>query len=197
MSEQTQAAHLRIVAGDVKKDAAAVRATLQDVSGAPAPLIISGIGMVVGLGGPSDATICQDAVQAIFDALRELKPPVAPFLVAISSTGMGQAEPRDVPILLLPLYRLLLGTPHKDKRVMEARVVEAGREDVIGGFTLVRPSLLTNGKSVGLGKVRAGKVASPAVGYTVRREDVGLWIFEELVVGNREAWRNEKLSLTY
>ena len=50
-------------------------------------------------------------------------------------------------------------------------------------FVIVRPSLLTNGKARGRRKIRVGTEAEPAVGYTISREDVGLWMFEHLVKG--------------
>jgi len=36
------------------------------------------------------------------------------------------------------------------------------------------------------------------IGYRIRREDVGLWIFEELTKNGREGrWDGKKVSLTY
>ena len=55
------------------------------------------------------------------------------------------------------------------------------RERVISGQMIVRASLLTNGKECGMGSIRSGTDEDPAIGYTISREDVGLWIFENAV----------------
>ena len=95
---------------------------------------------------------------------------------------------------MVPLYRGLLSVPHKDKKAMEDLVVGAGKEGVVAGWTVVRASLLTNGKATE-GKVRAGMEGKPAVGYTISREDVGGWIYREVVV--KGAWVGERVSLSY
>lgn len=120
-------------------------------------------------------------------------------LVAVSTTGITDLG-RDVPLLMYPLYHVMLKDPHKDKRAMEELVKGSGER-----FTLVRPSLLTDGGE-GAGKIRvgvedvlAGKVESTAVGYTVSRQDVGNWIYEECVQeeGNGEKWVGKAVTLSY
>lgn len=73
-----------------------------------------------------------------------------------------------------------------------------GKSDAcIRGFVSIRPSLLTNGPA-GKTPVRVGTVPKPAVGYTIGREDVGKWIFDEIVDNEqRDRWLGEKVSLTY
>jgi len=57
----------------------------------------------------------------------------------------------------------------------------------LGRYTIVHASLLTDGKMLGMEKVRAkieGKEWSgDAIGYTISRNDVGNWIFEDVVRG--------------
>ena len=75
---------------------------------------------------------------------------------------------------------------------MEKTIVE--RTD---NFVIIRPSLFTSGKARGGDKLRVGNEEKPAVGYTISREDVGLWIFENLVQGDGASYAGQKVSLTY
>lgn len=63
-------------------------------------------------------------------------------------------------------------------------------------FVIVRPSLLTNGKAVGVERVRTGTEERPAVGWVISREEVGLWMFEELVRGEGGRWVGQKVTVT-
>ena len=75
---------------------------------------------------------------------------------------------------------------------------EAERTGVVRAFTAVRPTLLTNGEARGVEKLRVGTEEEPAIGYTISREDVGMWMFEELMKGGgQERWKGKKVSLTY
>ena len=149
-------------------------------------------------------TICAEAMNSILSALADLKPSEKPLIAAISTTGIT-AGPRDVPLLMVPLYKIGLYNPHKDKHNMEQLLADSfeeaasGRKDAsIRGFVCLRPSLLTNGPSLGQPKVRVGTVPKPAVGYTISREDVGKWIFDELLANEgRDRWIGERVSLTY
>ena len=91
--------------------------------------------------------------------------------------------------------------PHADKKKMEELVIKSGRR-----WVLIRPSFLINGERKGLSAVRTG-VEVPgekkgegeghAVGYVIRREDVGVWIFDECIEGDAENWLGKCVSLTY
>ena len=148
-------------------------------------------------------TICAEAMTSILSALADLKPLRKPLIAIISSTGIS-AGPRDVPLPLVPLYKVILHNAHKDKYNMEqiladslAEVAPGRKEAWIRGFVTVRPSLLTNGPALGQPEVRVGTLQKPAVGYTVSREDVGKWIFDELIANEgRDRWVGEKISLT-
>ena len=102
---------------------------------------------------------------------------------------------------MIPLYHWILAVPHADKKKMEDLVVASGRK-----FVLVRPSLLFDGEAKGLDHVKTGieipgnkEEGKHAVGYTIRREDVGKWIFEECVRDNKRwgKWEGKCVSLTY
>ncbi|MCJ1440772.1 MAG: hypothetical protein MMC23_001258 [Stictis urceolatum] len=191
--ESTLTSHLRIVKGDIR-DASAVQSLLRpSPADAVVDLIISGIGMVMGRN--SDGDICKDATRCVLAALDTLAPPRRPFLLNISSTGISSG-PRDVPLaMMLPYY--LLAKPHADKRVMETETAKAREAGKIGGFALVRPSFLTDGKECGMEKIRAGSAERPEVGYTISRKDVGRWIFEEIVSGDRMSWDGKRPSITH
>lgn len=192
IAQPTIDAYLSVTKGDVK-DLSAVKEALQP-SGACVNIIVSGIGMV--LGKNADSKICQTATRSILSAVDELAPPKRPFLVTISTTGISNG-PRDVPMLFTPLYHVLLRTPHEDKVVMERLIVEAAAARKVSGYTLVRPALLTSGKERGMKQIRVGDEGRPAVGYTISRNDVGRWLFNELLEGDTKAWNGKKPSLTY
>jgi hypothetical protein len=75
-------------------------------------------------------------------------------------------------------------------------------------WVLIRPSFLVDGESKGMEKIRVSTEtpgASPnerekesvAIGYTISRGDVGLWIFEECVKANGLKWNGKMVALTY
>jgi len=113
----------------------------------------------------------------------------------------------------MPLYHVLLKTPHKDKEIAEKLVAEGstetGAEAPIDNFIIVRPTLLTNGPALGQKSVKTGwekhpsapgavseNETRPAIGYTIRRADVGTWIFENAIKGGR-GWAGKCVSMTY
>lgn len=204
----TQDSHLTIIQGDIR-DVQAVKRTLAP-SGTLVDVIMSGIGGVPKLEwsiirpvGMYDPTICQDAGQTILLAAKEISSTKKPFLINVSTTGIpAPGCPRDVPLLFYPLYRWCLAAPHEDKEVLEhnlrEEVKKGGSERGISGFVNVKPSLLMDGDRVGLENVRAGGEKVPAIGYAIRRQDVGEWIFEKLVKSEVPAeWKNSSVAITY
>lgn len=141
-------------------------------------------------------------MKAVLSALQQT-PEQKPLLCVISSTGLKTEGQRDLPVAMIPLYKLL-AVPHKDKKKMEEAVAAA---EVLGGHVIVRPALLTDGAETGA--VRAGyegraknggaygDVQGEAVGCTVSRKDVGRWVFEEVVRGQGGEWRGRGVSLAY
>ena len=198
ISQDVISSNLRITQGDAKK--------LEDVKAAlffdaePVSLIITGIGMVfTGLsdmisGKGVDKTICETTARTLVQAIETLT--TKPFLAAISSTGITSGT-RDVPIAMSAMYHMLLKVPHVDKKAMEEVILDAAKRGQISGYALVRPSFLTDGKEQGMQKIRVGSPDQPAVGYVISRDDVGLWLYSELINQDPRKWDGQKPSITY
>ena len=200
--------HLTILEGNVK-DFEAVKQALQ-INGQVVDTVISGIG-----GAPvlqwslftpatlADPTICQDAGETILQALAQLKPRTKPVLINVSTTGIPpKGKPRDVPWLYAVLYPWLGHVMHEDKRIMEQRLAESMQlpetQRSLRAYVNVKPSLLMDGEGRGLQAIRQGIDEEPAIGYTIQREDVGLFIFERLIkAGVKREWVNKSVSITY
>jgi hypothetical protein len=166
----------------------------------------------------TDPTICADGMGTILSALRDLRTSgtisesTRPRIAAISTTGTD-TKTRDVPLAYYGLYHWLLAVPHKDKRIMESLLAqcttESESENPIASFTVVRPTLLMDGEPMGTDKVKSGwvphpeavnrteKGGKPAIGYTIRRADVGAWIFENCVDRQGKGLENRCATLTY
>lgn len=105
----------------------------------------------------------------------------------------------------MPLYHWLLAVPHADKLEMERFLIEASdkTEGPIGGFVAVKPSLLMDGVGKRASGLRVGwgggesEGEGPVVGYTAMRDDVGDWMFRELVSNEgRQKWAGRKVTLS-
>jgi hypothetical protein len=215
ISQKVLDSNLIIISGDINNVA-----SIKTVFSHNPTVVISGVGgapkMQASLLHPfilDQPTICADAAQNVVAALKELeaekKLAVKPFLVVIGTTGMSHT--RDVPILFMPLYHVVLEAPHLDKGNMEKTVIGAAKEtpSVLSGYALMRPSLLTDGKSMGLDKIRMGwerhlldqegKDAGPgpAIGYTICRADIGLWMYSNLINGDASEWNGRCVTLTH
>lgn len=199
---------LRVIQGDIR-DISAIRSTLVTEMGKLVDIIVSSIGMVVKLKGTTltsdDSKLCEEGTASILKGLGEVqkegkkgaKDGKDPKIVVLSTTGISDAK-RDVPLLMMPLYHLFGKIPHVDKAAMEEILKKSGRRWII-----VRPSFLVDGEAEGLGKVRVS-VESPEkgserleIGYTIRREDVGLWISEKCIQRDGEEWVGKMVGLTY
>ncbi|KAK4237729.1 oxidoreductase AflX [Achaetomium macrosporum] len=165
-------------------------------------IIIFSIGARPTLRGMEDAHVCERGMTALLSALRTCRENTKswrPRIVAVSTTGISTVG-RDIPLLMVPLYKVLLHTPHADKKIMERLLVESGEEWVI-----VRGSLYTNGPETE-GLVREGMedpvagavVGEAAVGYTISREDVGKWVFENCIRDDSAGkWVGKAAMITY
>jgi hypothetical protein len=218
-------AQLNIIQGSAR-DIDVVKETLAPKGKQPASIIISGIGAYpeMSIKPPfivnTDPTICGDAMGILLDALRQLRregkisEEQKPLIYAGSTTGLSAK--RDVPYALGPLYHVVLASAHKDKKVMEEVLATASTETgptaPISNFVIGRPTLLMDGPPTGLGHVKTGwekhpsspnatneSETAPAIGYTIRRSDVGAWIFEELIKGGNPGnpWAGKCVSMTY
>jgi hypothetical protein len=207
---------LTIVQGNAL-DVAAVKRTLL-ASGLPSHI-------VTGLGGSpklnfdwrhpghiaalDNPTICETAAQTLITALREIyseKPELAtrkPLLAFISTTGITRG-PEDVPFAMRFLYHQMLAIPHADKKKMEdlyrggAHAQDGVFKNVVG----IRPTLLAGAVSytdgAGLKTVKTGTEARPALGYTIKRADVGHWVFHNVIdeTHKRPEVEGEMITLT-
>lgn len=213
IAESTLTTNLVITQGSAT-DATAIKDTLtaRRGDGSPTPIIVSGIG-----GTPTfqwslitpvtltDPKICQNSASVLVQALRDLEYSVQqkPLLAFVSTTGISQPRgPEDVPFLYRFLYHYMLKVPHVDKRVAEEILRGETRESgVFRSVVGVRPTLLAGGVDVndarGLEKVRVGTERNPAVGYTIKRADVGEWISRECVEKRGAGYGTEMVSLTY
>ncbi|KAI9753350.1 MAG: hypothetical protein M4579_005208 [Chaenotheca gracillima] len=200
--------HLTITQGNVK-DVEAVKTALQ-IKGDVVDFIVSGIGAAPkyqwSLRQPfslDDPKVCQSAGSTILQALRELNSEKKPVMINVMTTGIPpEGKPWDVPKLFTWLYYYMLQVPHEDKGALQemlAKHVQLPEEQkALSGFVNVKASLLMDGKSLGLQTVREGVEDAPAIGYTIRRSDVGLWIYERLLkTGVKDEWLNKGVCITY
>ncbi|KAK2037466.1 NAD(P)-binding protein [Colletotrichum somersetense] len=167
-------------------------------------VVVSSIGAWFGMRKMNfeDVHVCEKGMVILLDALGKLRAEKRvsgnPCILALSTTGISKFA-RDTPFIIAPLYKGLLHVPHEDKRAME-ELLFASNES----WTVVRPSLLTNGKEQPSSAVRVGiedpvkGVEQLAIGYTISREDVGRWIFENVLQkdGNNEFVR-KVVTITY
>lgn len=143
----------------------------------------------------TDPTVCGDATDCILSTMAQSKLPNQPLLVVISANGVRDDIPRDYPLMLTPLYRWILTGVYDDKRRMEATLLKANPH---GGFVIVRPSVLNNGESKGLKAIRQGTTQKPVLGYSIARNDVGLWMYENVVQRQEKvAFLNDGVPITY
>jgi hypothetical protein len=155
-------------------------------------------------------SLCGDSAKALVAAVKELQSEnVAlksqkPALIMVSTTGISRG-PEDVPFGMRFLYHGILHEPHVDKKVMEATFRDEMAEGDGSVFRIVsgvRPTLLAGTANVtdakGLQSVKAGTESQPATGYTVKRSDVGEWLFRNLIHDEqaRSRWEGEMCSLT-
>lgn len=208
VSTQALDQYLTIAQGNAK-DVESVKKALQ-LNGKVVDTVMVGIGgtpilrwSIVSPVTLTDPTICQTAGATLLQALTELNPAKKPLLIDVSTTGIWpKGMPSDLPLVYRPLYPWLLGVPHEDKHVWEQILTEHMQrpetERGLRNFVHIKPSLLFDGDGKGLDAVRQGIDEDPAVGYTIQRGDVGLFIFEKLIKeGVKESWLNKSLTLTY
>ncbi|GKT52657.1 uncharacterized protein ColSpa_12838 [Colletotrichum spaethianum] len=146
-----------------------------------------------------DPDVCKNGAAALLSALATLRARGVegqPRLVVVSTTGIS-AHARDVPLLQVPMYHILLRAPHADKKAMEQRVAASGED-----YTFVRPAFLSDG-AVPERAIRVGVedpengVESSAVGYGISREDVGRWIFENVLRDGGREYARKAVSITW
>lgn len=149
----------------------------------------------------ADAEVCQKGMRALLEALATLRRDWgvcgSPLICAVSTTGISRD--RDVPRLIIPFYRVVLATPHADKKVMEEALAASSER-----FVLVRPSFLIDGHCpdkevrVGVEAVHTSEVEKKEVGYAISRLAVGQWMYENLLdkADERLEYEGKAVSLT-
>lgn len=219
-ASQRSAPNLHIEEGNALDQSTVAKLLVQPTSTGSNSVVDTVVFTLGGVFQPSklandDPHVCENAMKTLLDALGYVRKTTGatgaaghPRIVAISSTGLS-AHGRDYPLALWPLYHFLLKGAHADKRAMETLLVESGE-----AFVIVRPSLLKDapdpekvaGKAeqaekspirVGVEDPKVGRVESKEVGYTITRDDVGRWIFEETLRDGGEEWTGKVVSVTY
>ncbi|KAK7005811.1 NAD(P)-bd-dom domain-containing protein [Favolaschia claudopus] len=148
-----------------------------------------------------------------------------PKIVVISSTGLTPSAHEALPTLLKPLYGIVLASPHKDKLAMEWFIARAAgwpwnpetdgkdpetilddgwmqRQGLpepgsLKNILVVRPALLTDGKSVAdeNGK-KAYRVSEGELrGYSISRKDVSHFVVDAL--DRWEEFKNKRVNIAY
>lgn len=191
--------NLRIVKGNAH-DISSVSKLLLASEGKFVNEIVSTIGgkFVVSKFSLDDVNVCEKGMDAILQAIRQLREQGVtgrPHIIMFSTTGMSKFG-RDIPLLMVPMYHVLLKVPHEDKRKAEDKLAESGEQ-----FTIVRASLLTDGESdnvirVGIEDPKNG-IELLTLGYTISRQDAGRWTAENLVHKIDEKYLNKTLTVTY
>jgi len=147
--------------------------------------------------GLDDPNVCGTAMATLVSAISTLRSEKGvagrPRIVVVSTTGISN-HGRDVPVMFVPLYHVMLKGPHVDKKAMEDKLVASGED-----FVIVRPSLLNDGETTKDIKVGVEDPAKgwerKALGYFISREDVGRWIFENCL-GDKVEYVGKAVTIT-
>ncbi|KAK6836823.1 hypothetical protein PG987_007318 [Apiospora arundinis] len=196
--------NLRVVEGNAKVAADVAKCLLKAGDGSSASLVDEivftvGAKPVLHKMTIDDPTVCRVAMACVLETVADLRASKdatgRPHIVACSTTGLSK-HGRDYPIALWPIYGLMLKVPHEDKQAMEDSLRASGET-----YTIVRPSLLTDGETeksirVGVEDFKEGRL-SQAVGYTISREDTGKWIAQNLLLQKDAKYINKAVMVTY
>ncbi|KAK0547124.1 hypothetical protein OC846_004980 [Tilletia horrida] len=159
----------------------------------------------------SPANICEKGTNVLLETLAAHQQAKPPKVVVISSNGLGKDGHSKLPFGLKTMYGWMLHNPHADKEEMEKVLhynsglpsVDFNPEGkspatgtVLKNLTIVRPALLTDGALTG--KYRSGE-GYVSKAYSIRRADVGHFIFEECLSRGKDLgqWNNKAVSVAY
>ena len=191
--------NLQVVQGNAH-DIAAVSKCLVAEKGKLVDAIVSTIGgkFIVSRMTIDDKEVCRKGMTTILETLAQLRSGGAtgkPHIILGSTTGISRLG-RDIPLAMILMYHYMLKDPHKDKQIMEDRLVES---DEI--YTIIRASLLVNGETskkirVGIEDPKTGR-ESEAIGYTISREDTGKWVADNLLLKLDGKYVNKIVMVTY
>ncbi|KAI2627332.1 NAD(P)-binding protein [Hypomontagnella submonticulosa] len=144
-----------------------------------------------------DPHVCEKGISTVIGAITGLrKQGLAgrPHIIVCSTTGLSKFG-RDTPVVIVPVYALLLKVPGADKKIMEDKLANSGED-----FTIVRASRLIDGETdkkirVGIEDPETG-IESKAIGYSISREDAGRWIAQNLVQDMSSKYMNKTVTIT-
>ncbi|KAF2795972.1 NAD(P)-binding protein [Melanomma pulvis-pyrius CBS 109.77] len=189
--------NIKIIQGNAH-DLTAVSKSLLAESGNLVDEIVSTIGGAFNSKMAMDQPdICGKGMKVLLEALAQLRSDGVignPHIVVCGTTGMSRFG-RDVPLPMVPVYSLLLKGPIKDKKVMEALLIDSGES-----YTIVHASHLTTGETskevrVGIDDPKTGREVT-AIGYAISREDAGKWIAHHLVLQLDGKYVNKIVGVT-
>ncbi|SPQ26291.1 2dcf89d7-91ec-483d-9f83-1682e05b2ff0 [Thermothielavioides terrestris] len=206
--DNTPPANLRLVQGDA-----------HDANGPVAVVdaIVFSIGARPTLRGISDPHVCEAGMRALLDALRRCRAransnstwtPLAWWSLLLHT---AHEDKRAMERLVMDTTATTTTrTRRSSARGEEEEEPQAeegdGPEDndrPLVDWTLVRGSLYTDGPATE-GRVRVGMedpvrgvVHSRAVGYTISREDVGKWVWENCLCADDGKWVGKAATITY
>ncbi|KAI2785570.1 NAD(P)-binding protein [Daldinia loculata] len=195
--------NLKVVQGNAH-DAAAVAQCLV-VGTQPVDAIVSTIGGVLQFSRMTldDPHVCEKGMTALLAAISLVREnhhrtPLTtehwrPRVNVVSTCGISRSA-RDVPILFVPMYKIMLRVPHEDKIAMEKLLVD-GAGDRGYTYSIVRPSFLVD-EAAPRREIRVGLGDAPAVGYVISRDDAGRWIYENLLDGKGDGGMYEDMVAT-
>jgi hypothetical protein len=189
--------NLQVIEGNAH-DIAAVSKALVTKSGNLVDEVVSTIGAGFNSSlGMDQPTVCGTGMETLLEALKQLRKSGlvgSPHIVVCGTKGMSRFG-RDIPILMIPVYWLFVSAPIKDKKVMEALLIDSGES-----YTIVHPSHLNNGETtyeirIGIEDPLKG-LESSAIGYSISREDAGKWIADNLVLQLPVNYVNKIVGIT-
>ncbi|OTA80362.1 hypothetical protein M434DRAFT_401784 [Hypoxylon sp. CO27-5] len=193
------APNLEIVKGNAH-DIAAVSRCLKVSETNPVDEIVFTIGgaFIASKMSIDDPHVCEKGIATVLEAIAGLRRQGVdgrPHIIVCSTTGISRFG-RDTPLVIVPMYKVLLKVPGADKAAMEEKLI-ASSED----FTIVRASGLVDGETdktirVGIEDPVKG-VESKAIGYTISREDAGKWIARNLLIERDPKYMNKTVTITY
>ncbi|KAI1850975.1 hypothetical protein JX266_003640 [Neoarthrinium moseri] len=191
--------NLKVVQGNAH-DVAALSQCLLASPGRLVDTVVTTIGAKLSGMTIDDPQVCQKGMSALVEALAQLRRDGAtgkPHIIACSTTGMSRFG-RDIPIAMMPMYHFMLKVPHKDKIIMEDRLVASGEN-----YTIVRPSFMVGPEGFKMKPIRVG-IEDPktgreteAIGYAISKEDAGRWVAQNLVLDRPAQYNNKIVSITY
>ncbi len=87
------------------------------------------------------------------------------------------------------------------ENVYRGEMEKGQQESVFRNIVGIRPTLLAGTVSytdaAGLEGVKVGTESKPALGYSIKRADVGHWVFENVISDKGKGkWEGEMVSLT-